>query len=82
MLLYCLVSSDSKLLEEDFDLNFAKFQGTPSLQNTSGRLLLKRAGNFIEITLRHGCSDVNLLHIFKTPFPKNTSGWLLLKHSL
>ena len=34
--------------------------------------------NFIEITLRHGCSPVNLLHIFKTPFPRNTSGWLLL----
>ena len=34
--------------------------------------------NFIEITLRHGCS-VNLLHIFRTPFPKNTSRWLLLK---
>ena len=34
--------------------------------------------NFIEIALRHGCSPVNLLHIFKTPFLKNTSGWLLL----
>ena len=34
--------------------------------------------NFIEITLRHGCSPVNLLHIFTTPFRKNTSGWLLL----
>ena len=34
--------------------------------------------NFIEITLWHGCSPVNLLHIFRTPFPKNTSGWLLL----
>ena len=31
-----------------------------------------------EIALRHGCSPLNLLHIFKTPFPKNTSGWLLL----
>ena len=30
--------------------------------------------NFIEITLWHGCSPVNLLHIFKTPFSKNTSG--------
>ena len=37
-----------------------------------------RMNNFIEITLRHGCS-VNLLHIFRTPFPKNTSRWLLLK---
>ena len=34
--------------------------------------------NFIEIALWHGCSPVNLLHIFRTPFSKNTSGWLLL----
>ena len=31
-----------------------------------------------EITLWHGCSPVNLLHIFRTPFTKNTSGGLLL----
>ena len=30
------------------------------------------------ITLRYGCSPVNLLHVFRTPFPRNTSGWLLL----
>ena len=35
--------------------------------------------NFIEIALRHGCSPVNLLHIFRIPFHKNTFGWLLLK---
>ena len=34
--------------------------------------------NFIKITLRHGCSPVNLLHIFWTTFPKNTFGRLLL----
>ena len=34
--------------------------------------------NFIEITPRHGCSPVNLLHIFRTPFLKNSSGRLLL----
>ena len=34
--------------------------------------------NFIEIALRHGCSPVNLLHIFRTPFLKNTSGRLHL----
>ena len=33
--------------------------------------------NSIEIRLRHGCSPVNSLHIFRTPFPKNTSGGLL-----
>ena len=37
--------------------------------------------NFIEITFRHGCSTVNLLHIFRTPIPKSTSEWLLLKFS-
>ena len=30
------------------------------------------------IALRHGCSPVNLLHIFRIPLLKNTSGWLLL----
>ena len=34
--------------------------------------------NFIEITLWHGCSPVNLPHISRTPFSRNTSGWLLL----
>ena len=38
-----------------------------------------KQSNFIEITLRHGCSPVNLLHNFRTPLPKNTSGRLLLK---
>ena len=33
--------------------------------------------NFIEITLWHGCSPVNLRHIFRTPFTKNNSGRLL-----
>ena len=31
-----------------------------------------------EIALRHGCSPVNLLHLFRTPFPKNTYGGLYL----
>ena len=34
--------------------------------------------NFIEITLRYGCSSVNLLHFFRIPFRKNTPGGLLL----
>ena len=34
--------------------------------------------NFIEITLRHGQSPVNLLHICRTHFTKNISGRLLL----
>ena len=31
----------------------------------------------IKTTLRHDCSPVNLLHIFRISFPKNTSGRLL-----
>ena len=38
----------------------------------------KVGSKFIEITLRHGCSHVNLLHIFRKPYPRNTSGGLLL----
>ena len=37
---------------------------------------------FIEITLRHGYSPMNLLHTFRTPFTKNTSERLLLKMKL
>ena len=37
-----------------------------------------KLSHFIEITLRHECSTVNLLHIFITPFPRNTSAWLFL----
>ena len=39
---------------------------------------MKMQSNFIEIALRHGCSPVSLLHIFRTPFPKNTFGRLRL----
>ena len=39
---------------------------------------IKLQSNFIEIALRHGCSPVNLLHIFRTHFSRNTFGWLLL----
>ena len=42
-------------------------------------ILIKLLCNFIEITLRHGWSPVNLQHIFRTAFPKNTSGRLHLK---
>ena len=34
--------------------------------------------SFIEITLQHGCSPVNLMHIFRTSFHRNTSGELPL----
>ena len=39
---------------------------------------IKLQSSFIEITLRCGCSPVNLLHIFRTHFYKDTYGGLLL----
>ena len=35
-------------------------------------------GHQCRSAIRHGCSPVNLQHIFRTLFPRNTSGWLLL----
>ena len=40
---------------------------------------IKLQSNFIEIALHHGCSNVNLLHIFRTSFPKITFGRLILE---
>ena len=53
----------------------SKFTGENPCQSV---ISIKILCNFIEITLRHGCSPVNLLYIFRTPFSKNTSGRLLL----
>ena len=55
---------------------YSKFTGEHPCRSAISRKLLC---NFIEIALRHGCSPVNLLHIFRTAFPKNTSKGLLLK---
>ena len=43
---------------------------------------VKLQSNFIEITLRHVCSAVNLLHIFRIPILQNTSGGLLLRQDV
>ena len=40
--------------------------------------MLKCDFNKVEVTLRYGCSPVNVLHIFRTAFFKNTSGGLLV----
>ena len=50
------------------------YRRTPWRSATS----IKLQSNFIEVTLRHGFSFANLLHMFRTPFLKNTSGRLLL----
>ena len=57
----------------------SKFKGKHSCQSA---ISIKLQSNFIEIALRHGCSSINLLHIFRIPFLKNTSGRLLLSFPL
>ena len=37
---------------------------------------------FIEITLRHGCSPVNLLHFFRTTFCQNTWRAISVNHTI
>ena len=54
--------------------NMQIYRRTPMPKCDSIKLL----SSFIEIALRHECSPVNLLHIFRTLSLKNTSGWLLL----
>ena len=53
----------------------SKFTGEYPCQSA---ISIKLLCNFIEITHRHGCSPINLLHIFRTPFPRDTSDGLLL----
>ena len=53
----------------------SKFTGKHSCWSV---ISIKLQSNFIQITLRHGRSSVNLLYIFRRPFPKNTSGGLLM----
>ena len=55
----------------------SKFMGEHSCRSV---ISINLQSIFIEITLQHECSPVNLLHIFRAPFPKNTCRGLLLSH--
>ena len=46
-----------------------KFTGEHACRSA---ISIKLLSNFIEITVQHGCSPVNFLHIFRTPFLRNT----------
>ena len=54
---------------------FSKFTGEHLCRSS---ISIKLLSNFIEITLRHGYSPVNLLHIFRATFPKDNCGGLLM----
>ena len=53
----------------------SKFTGEHPYQSV---ISIKMQSKFIEITLRHECSPVNLLHIFRKTVSKNIPGWLFL----
>ena len=58
---------------------YSKFTGEHPCRSA---ISIKLQSNFIKLALRHGCSPVNLLHIFRTPFSQNTIGRLLLIESV
>ena len=69
----CLYVSDRSSHPEVFLVKgvakiFSKFTGKHSCRSV---ISIKLQGNFIEMTLRQGCSPINLLHIFRTPLTKN-----------
>ena len=60
------------VLKKKFSENMQQiYRRTPMLKCDFNKVAL-------EIALHHGCSPVNLLHIFRTPFSKKTFGGMLL----
>ena len=55
-----------------------QYPSEPAIHHIEKRWSENMHSNFIKIVLRHGCSPVNLLHIFRTSFFKSNSGRLLL----
>ena len=55
-----------------------QYPSEPAIQRCSWEKVIWKHAYFIKIVLRHGCSPVNLLHIFRTSFFKINSGRLLL----
>ena len=45
---------------------------SPNIQQIYRRTPMSK----FDFNIEHGCSSVNILHIFRTPFSKNTSGGL------
>ena len=81
--LQCMSSSRSSRPQVFLEINFlkicSKFTGEDQCRSVISVKFSSCLSNFIKITLWHGCSLVNLLHIFRTLFPKSTSGRLLLQ---
>ena len=72
-------SHPSKRCSENMQQIYRKTAIPSDLNKVAKQLyLIKLQSNFIEITLRHGYSPLNLLHIFRTSFTRNASEWMLL----
>ena len=66
---------DVLFLEAFFQICSYEFRGEHLFRSL---ISIKLQSKFIEITLLHWCSHVNLLHICSIPFYKNTNEGLLL----
>ena len=69
--------------EVRMSINLLHVKGTseklqPILRSHKIRSTFSNETTLIEITLRHGCSPIKLLHFFRTPFLMNSSERLLL----
>ena len=72
---YCQKQPSRGVLRKRCSENMLKY----TVEHPCGSAIsIKLLCNSIEIALRHGCSPVNLLHIFRITFSKNTSNGLLL----
>ena len=71
----CISSFLSEFLEKSVLKMCNKFAGERLCRRV---ISIKFLHTFIEIKLRHRCSPISLLRIFRTPFYKITSGGLLL----
>ena len=74
-----LLQKIQKYLQKQPSRGVLKKKCSENIQQIYRRTPMPKCGfNKVALTLRHGCSPVNLLHIFRTPFPRNTYGRLLL----
>ena len=78
--IWCESMSEAAVQRCSYEKVFWKYE-TNLQENTHAEkwISIKLQSNFIEITLQHGCSPANLLHLFRTRFLENTSGQLLLQ---
>ena len=75
------VSSNLSMFQKQLSRGVPRKRCSENMQQIYRRTPMPKCDFNKEVTLRHGCSPANLLHIFRTLFPRNTSGWLLLMFS-